>query len=254
MGRRCSSGHGLGRGPSRRVRRGRATGQRLGGGRLPEGVEGVARFHELVRRLRRGARPRWWSATETDRGLFVGALVAAGYRCWRSTRCRRRVTGNGTRPRAPSPIRVTPRCWPIWPAPTATTIGRSPVTASWPRRSRCWPGPIRAMIWTRQRQINQLRSTLREFYPAALDAFDDLDQRDALAVLRDRADARRWARRCRGPRSPRRCAAAAGNAASRNAPPRSRPRCAPSSSHAPTVVADAMGATVGRAGRRRSPS
>ena len=40
-----------------------------------------------------------------------------------------------------------------------------------------------SMIWTRQRQTNQLRSTLREFYPAALDAFDDLAGRDALAVL-----------------------------------------------------------------------
>ena len=39
------------------------------------------------------------------------------------------------------------------------------------------------MIWTRQRTVNQLRSLLREFYPAALAAFDDLAGRDALAVL-----------------------------------------------------------------------
>jgi len=39
------------------------------------------------------------------------------------------------------------------------------------------------LIWTRQRQTNALRSTLREFYPAALVAFDDLASRDALAVL-----------------------------------------------------------------------
>src|SRR5690606_15272181 len=40
------------------------------------------------------------------------------------------------------------------------------------------------MIWTRQRQANQLRSMLREFYPAALEAFgDDLAGSDALAVL-----------------------------------------------------------------------
>ena len=41
-----------------------------------------------------------------------------------------------------------------------------------------------SMIWSRHRQTNQLRSTLREFYPAALDAFDDLASGDALAVLR----------------------------------------------------------------------
>ena len=40
------------------------------------------------------------------------------------------------------------------------------------------------MIWTRQRQGNLLRATLREFYPAALVAFgEDLTGRDALAVL-----------------------------------------------------------------------
>jgi len=39
------------------------------------------------------------------------------------------------------------------------------------------------MVWTRTRHTNQLRSTLREFYPAALIAFDDLDSADALAVL-----------------------------------------------------------------------
>ncbi len=40
-----------------------------------------------------------------------------------------------------------------------------------------------SMIWTRQRQVNQLRSTLREFYPNALTCFDDLASGDALAVL-----------------------------------------------------------------------
>jgi transposase len=39
------------------------------------------------------------------------------------------------------------------------------------------------LVWTRQRQTNQLRSTLREFYPAALAAFGDLASGDALAVL-----------------------------------------------------------------------
>jgi len=38
------------------------------------------------------------------------------------------------------------------------------------------------MIWSRGRQTNFLRSTLREFYPAALVAFDDLTSGDALEV------------------------------------------------------------------------
>ncbi len=64
-----------------------------------------------------------------------------------------------------------------------TIIGPSLVTATSERRSRCSRGRISRLIWTRQRQLNQLRSTLREFYPAALEAFDDLGSGDALAVL-----------------------------------------------------------------------
>ena len=39
------------------------------------------------------------------------------------------------------------------------------------------------LIWTRTRHTNALRSALREYYPAALEAFEDLADRDALAVL-----------------------------------------------------------------------
>jgi hypothetical protein len=39
-------------------------------------------------------------------------------------------------------------------------------------------------IWSRQRQVNALRSALREYYPAALTAFGtDLASGDAIAVL-----------------------------------------------------------------------
>jgi transposase IS116/IS110/IS902 family protein len=40
------------------------------------------------------------------------------------------------------------------------------------------------LIWSRQRHLNQMRNALREFYPAALEAFGtDLASADALAVL-----------------------------------------------------------------------
>ena len=40
------------------------------------------------------------------------------------------------------------------------------------------------LVWLRRRQLNALRATLREFYPAALVAFgEDLADRDAVAVL-----------------------------------------------------------------------
>ncbi len=53
-------------------------GRRLAKARLPEGVEGVARFHELVAGLVEEP-SEVVVATETDRGLFIGALVVAGY-------------------------------------------------------------------------------------------------------------------------------------------------------------------------------
>src|SRR6266851_1541658 len=41
-----------------------------------------------------------------------------------------------------------------------------------------------SLVHSRQRQVNQLRSALHEFYPAAIEAFkDDLGGRDAVAVL-----------------------------------------------------------------------
>ena len=37
--------------------------------------------------------------------------------------------------------------------------------------------------WARVRHTNQMRNALREYYPAALETFDDLAHRDALAIL-----------------------------------------------------------------------
>ena len=93
-------------------------GRRLGRGRLPEGIEGVARFHELVAPFV-DEPGEVTVATETDRGLFVGALVAAGYQVLAvNPMSTSRAIGSGTRPRARSPTRATRSCWPSWPAPT----------------------------------------------------------------------------------------------------------------------------------------
>ena len=39
-----------------------------------------------------------------------------------------------------------------------------------------------SLIWARTRHTNGLRSALREYYPAALAAFEDLADRDALVI------------------------------------------------------------------------
>ncbi len=54
-------------------------GKTAGQGTPAEGVEGVARFHALVREHVDDP-AEVVVATETDRGLFVGSLIAAGYR------------------------------------------------------------------------------------------------------------------------------------------------------------------------------
>jgi hypothetical protein len=68
------------------------------------------------------------------------------------------------------------------------------------------------MIWSRVRQVNTLRSLLREYYPAALAAFGtDLASRDALAVLTV-APSPTWVGGCPNPVSKPCCGAPAGNA------------------------------------------
>ena len=214
-------------------------GRRLGGGRLPEGVEGVARFHELV--AGHADDPaEVVIGIETDRGLFVAALVAAGYQVFAvnplsTSRYRDRHSTSGAK----------------------SDPGDAKVLADMVRTDRHNHRPVagdsdlaeavkvlarahQTMIWTRRRQANQLRSVLREFYPAALAAFDDLTSGDAVEVLRGGPGPGAG----RGPVPPRSlllCAAVAGNAASTRGPGRSRRRCVPRSS-APAVTAAAMGA------------
>jgi hypothetical protein len=84
------------------------------------------------------------------------------------------------------------------------------------------------LIWTRTRHTNALRSALREYYPAALVAFEDLAHGDALGVL-GRAPPPSRAPTCARARSSPRSNAVAGNVISPPAPAKSGPRWAPNS-------------------------
>ena len=46
----------------------------------------------------------------------------------------------------------------------------------------------KTLIWERTRQVQRLRHQLREYFPAALEAFDDLDAPDALELLGKASD------------------------------------------------------------------
>ncbi len=159
-----------------------AEGKRLAKARLAEGIEGVARFHELVSSFI-DEPGEVTIATETDRGLFVGALVAAGYKVlavnpMSTSRYRQRHSTSGAKSDPGDAFAL---------AELARTDGHNhrPVAgdSDLAEAVKVLARAHQSLIWSRQRQVNQLRSTLREFYPGALDAFDDLASGDALAVL-----------------------------------------------------------------------
>ena len=158
-------------------------GKRLGGGRLPEGVDGIARFHELV-----GAHVEEPAEAvigiETDRGLFVAALVAAGYNVYAvnplsTSRYRDRHSASGAKS-DPGDAKVLADMVRTDRHNHRAVAGDSDGVEAVKVLARAH----QRMVWSRGRQANLLRSTLREFYPAALAAFDDLTGGDALEVLR----------------------------------------------------------------------
>ncbi len=160
-------------------------GRRLARRRLPEGIAGIGQLHALLaEHLPGDAEPEQVVVgIETDRGPWVQALLAAGYQVFAinplsASRYRERHITSGAK----------------------SDPGDAKVLADLVRTDRQHHRPIagdselaeavkvlarthQSLIWTRQRQTNALRSTLREFYPAALLAFDELASRDALAVL-----------------------------------------------------------------------
>jgi hypothetical protein len=158
-------------------------GKRLGGGRLPEGVDGIARFHELA--AAHAQDPGEVAiGIETDRGLFVAALVAAGYQVFAvnpmsTSRYRDRHSTSGAKP-DPGDAKVLADMVRTDRHNHRQVAGDSDIAGAVKVLARAH----QSMIWARRRQASQLRSGLREFCPAALAAFDDLTSSDALQVLR----------------------------------------------------------------------
>ena len=158
------------------------TGRRLSSRRLPEGLAGIRTLHELI--AGHADEPgQVVIGIETDRGLWVQALTAAGYQVYPVNplavaryRDRHHVSG------------------------AKSDAGDAKLLADLVRTDRHNNRPIAGdspdveaikvlarghqnLIWARTRQTNALRSALREYYPAALEVFDDLHDRDTLAVL-----------------------------------------------------------------------
>ena len=101
----------------------------------------------------------------------------------RSTRCRPPAIGNGTPHRVPRATPATRTPWPSWSAWTGPRTARSPGTATLAEAIKLVARAHQTLIWDRHRHLLRLRGALREFFPAALDAFDDLTAPDALELL-----------------------------------------------------------------------
>jgi transposase len=160
-------------------------GHRLARKRFPEGVAGFAGLHALIAdHLSEAAEPSdVVIGIETDRGPWVTALIAAGYQVFainpmQAARYRERYSTSGAKSDR-GDAHVLAEIVRLDRAHHRQVAGDSDLSEAIKVLARGHQN----LIWTRQRQANQLRSMLREYYPAALAAFPDLAGRDALAVL-----------------------------------------------------------------------
>src|ERR1700756_540769 len=159
-----------------------AEGARLASRRLPEGLSGIRVFHELVAEHVVES-SQVVIGIETDRGLWVQALGAVGYQVY-----------------AVNPLAVARYRDRHQVSGAKSDAGDAKLLADLVRTDRHNHRPMAGdsseaeaikvlarghqnLIWARTRHTNTLRSALREYYPGALEAFDDLHDRDALAVL-----------------------------------------------------------------------
>jgi transposase len=160
-------------------------GRVLGRAKLPEGVAGIARLHAMVGEHlgEDEGEPTVVVGIETERGPWVQALIAAGYRIYavnplQAARYRERHTVSGAK----------------------SDTKDAHVLADMVRTDRHQLRPVagdsagaqavkvlsrahKTLIWERTRHLLRLRHALREFFPAALVAFDDLTAADALELL-----------------------------------------------------------------------
>lgn len=151
--------------------------------RVLEGVTGVAQFHELVAGHVENPSDVV-IGIETERGPFVAALVAAGYQVFAvnplaASRYRERHVTSGAKSDA-GDAKVLADLVRTDRHNHRRVAGDSDLAEAIKVLARAHQN----LIWSQQAHGNVLRSTLREFYPAALVAVgDDLGGRDALAVL-----------------------------------------------------------------------
>jgi len=142
-------------------------GKRLASRRLPEGLTGIRQLHELIGEHVEEP-DQVVIGIETDRGLWAGALAAAGYQVF-----------------AVNPLAVARYRDRHHVSGAKSDASDAKLLADLVRTDRHNHRPIagdsldaeaikvlarahQSLIWARNRQTNTLRSALREYYPAAL--------------------------------------------------------------------------------------
>jgi len=164
--------------------------------RLPEGVAGMAGLHELIgRHLGEDAdEAEVVVGIETDRGPWVTALVSAGYLVFpvnplQASRYRERLGVSGAKSDAGDAhmladmVRTDSHQLRAAAGDSAEAEGLKVLART-----------HKTLIWERTRAVQRLRHQLREYYPAALEAFDDLDAPDTLELLGKAPDPARAAK------------------------------------------------------------
>ena len=176
-----------------------AAGRVLAKKRLPEGVAGMARLHELIARHAQDPDERSEDAEvvigiETDRGPWVAALVAAGYTVYavnplQASRYRERHGVSGAKSDTGDAHMLTDMVRTDSHQLRAVAGGSADAGAV-----KAVARTHKTLIWDRTRQVQRLRHQLREYFPAALAAFEDLDAPDALELLAKAPDPARAAK------------------------------------------------------------
>ena len=148
-----------------------ATGRVLARKRLPEGVAGMARLHELIgQQLGEDAEDaEVVIGIETDHGPWVAALVAAGYVVFavnplQASRYRERHGVSGAKSDRGDAHMLTDMVR-TDSHQLRAVAGDSPDAAAVKVVARTH----KTLIWERTRQVQRLRHQLREYFPAALD-------------------------------------------------------------------------------------
>lgn len=158
------------------------SGKKLATRRVPEGIGGIAVLHELVA-VHADDPGEVVVGIETDRGLWVQALVETGYVVYAinpraASRYRDRHTLSGAKS-DPGDAKMLAELVRTDRHNHRQVAGDTAMAEGVKVLARAH----QTLIWERTRATNRLRSSLREYFPAALETFDELAHRDTLAVL-----------------------------------------------------------------------